>query len=173
MRESLIFAIFIVFSLFMLRGQKVAFAACSKAGEGCGASSVPPGATCCLGLRCADVDLNPAVGEYKCETAFGFIGHPYDPFGTGGYGPGDLGVFLSNVVKAIFVVSGLLLFLYLVFGGFKYMMAGGDEKAVMAAKNMLTNAGVGIAIVVAAWFITKVLEVVLGIDILSTKFVGP
>lgn len=161
-------AFVLLVGILLLLGGGVAQAACRRAGESCGQKVVPgPGSgvidlgVCCVGLSC---DSN------KCVPVFGEVTQPYGP---GGYGPEDLGVFLSYVVSAISVVAGILLFFYLVFGGFRYMMAGGDEKAVMAAKNMITNAGIGMVIIATAWFIAKVLEVVLGIKILSTDFVGP
>ena len=107
---------------------------------------------------------------------FGKIENPYagtygETAGWGGtYG---LGKFINNLIRGILVGGGLLLFLYLIFGGFRYLTAGGDEKAIDAAKKILTNAAVGLVIVVGAWFIAKILETVLGVNILSPEFVGP
>jgi len=88
--------------------------------------------------------------------------------GTFGYATTATGFgdFLNNVTIAVFGVSGLLFFLYLLFGAFKYMTAGGDDKAVQEAKKALTHASVGLGIVVFSYFIAEILSVVLGIDIL-------
>ncbi|MFW6110138.1 MAG: hypothetical protein ACOC6Q_01810, partial [Patescibacteria group bacterium] len=79
----------------------------------------------------------------------------------------------GNVVNAVFVVGGLLLFGYLIFGGFKFMTAGGDEEAVEKAKTMLTNAIIGLIIIATAYFITLILGQILAIDILHPEFTGP
>lgn len=105
------------------------------------------------------------MAEYPIE-----IGSPskYPP------GTGSLGALLNNVINAITVGAGVLLFLYLVYGGFKYMSAGGDEKAVDAAKKILTNAVIGLVIVVCAYFIVAIVGTILGFsDIFELEFVGP
>lgn len=79
---------------------------------------------------------------------------------------GNLGDVVSKIVPAAITLAGLLTFLYLILGGFKYMTAGGDEKAVTAAKTMITNAVIGLIIVFAAYWIMWILETVLGLDIL-------
>ncbi|MFW6143694.1 MAG: pilin [Patescibacteria group bacterium] len=105
------------------------------------------------------------------NNPFGNIANPYES----GYGRQEtaLGSFIGNVVNAVFVVGGLLLFGYLIFGGFKFMTAGGDEEAIEKAKTMLTNAIIGLIIIATAYFITMILQTILGIDILSPEFVGP
>lgn len=91
--------------------------------------------------------------------------------------PGEttsLGALLNNVINAIAMGAGLLLFVYLIFGGFKYMIAGGDEKAVNEAKKILTNATIGLIIVVCAYFIVAIVGTILGFsDIFKLEFAGP
>jgi len=71
------------------------------------------------------------------------------------------------------VAAGILLFAYLLFGGFKYITAGGDEKAVDSAKRMLTNAVVGMIIIAFAYFIVGIIGKVLGIEIFKLEFPKP
>ena len=73
-----------------------------------------------------------------------------------------LGDFLTNIASAVAIGGGILLFLYLVYGGFRYLTAGGDEKAVDTAKRIMTNAVIGLVIIVTAFFITEILGTVLG-----------
>jgi hypothetical protein len=106
------------------------------------------------------------------EPLFGIIKPPPGIEVTGGYGTSGTGMrnFLDNVVAAILSTAGLLMFFYLLFGGFKYITAGGDDKAVQEAKKIITNALVGLVIVATAWFMAKILGTVLGIDILNPTF---
>lgn len=53
--------------------------------------------------------------------------------------------------------AGLIFFAMLIFGGFRYMTAGGDEKAAADAQKTLTRAIIGLVIVVAAVLITQLL----------------
>ena len=78
------------------------------------------------------------------------------------------GAVFTTMLPNIFIAAGLLMFFYLIFGGFKYLTAGGDEKAVMAAKNTLTNAVIGMIIVFCSYWIVWIIQVVLGVEIIST-----
>lgn len=80
----------------------------------------------------------------------------------------NFGGLLTTLVPNIFILAGLLTFFYLIFGGFKYMTAGGDEKAVTSAKNMITNAAVGLIIIFCAWWIMHIIEIVIGVSIFGT-----
>ena len=79
----------------------------------------------------------------------------------------SLGSVLSKLLPAVLTLAGLLTFGLLILGGFKYLTAGGDEKAVTAAKNTLTNAIIGLIIVFMAYWIITILESVLGLNIVS------
>lgn len=63
----------------------------------------------------------------------------------------------ANSLKAIFALAGVVAFVVLVMGGFKYITAGGDEKAVGEAQKMLTGAIGGLVLVVAAYAILNIL----------------
>jgi len=92
-----------------------------------------------------------------------------------GYGEerSALGELLNNVITTASVAAGILLFVYLIFGGFKYITAGGDEKAVGEAKRMLTNAVVGMITLAFAYFIVGIIGKVLGVEIFKLEFPGP
>jgi len=72
----------------------------------------------------------------------------------------DLGAVVTAIVPAIFGVGGLLTFSFLMLGGIKYVTAGGDDKAVQEAKKMLTNAIIGLAILISSFWIMNILEAV-------------
>lgn len=77
------------------------------------------------------------------------------------------GAVFTTMLPNIFIAAGLLMFFYLIFGGFKYLTAAGDEKAIMAAKNTLTNAVIGLTIIFCSWWIIRIIEVIFGMAILS------
>ena len=85
-----------------------------------------------------------------------------------------LGELLTNVASTVALGGGILLFLYLVYGGFCYLTAGGDEKAVDTAKKIMTNAVIGLIIIVTAFFIAEILGTVLGFgNIFELVFPSP
>lgn len=63
----------------------------------------------------------------------------------------------SNVLKGLFALAGIAAFIILLMGGFKYITAGGDEKAVGEAQKMLTGAVGGLVLVMAAYALLNIL----------------
>lgn len=74
---------------------------------------------------------------------------------------------VSGAISLALLVVALVFFFILVMGGLKWVMSGGDQKNVEAARNQITNALVGLAIVFAAFAIMKLIEIVFGISLLS------
>jgi hypothetical protein len=75
----------------------------------------------------------------------------------------NLGTIISTVIPYLFGAAGLLLLLYLVWGGFSYMLSGGDPKGTESAKQKITNALVGFTIVFVAYWLVQILGTILGI----------
>lgn len=95
--------------------------------------------------------------------------------GTGHYGQGgpDFAEFIANMISVVIIVSGIAFFLYLAMGGLRYITAGGDVKQTQEATKQITHAIIGLAIVAAAFAITRVVGRVLGVDIFHPVFKGP
>lgn len=81
--------------------------------------------------------------------------------------PGDKPVTLGNILNVaipyLFGIAGFLLLLYLIFGGFSYMMSGGDPKAAESAKQKITNAVIGFVIIFVAYWLVQLLGMILGV----------
>lgn len=79
--------------------------------------------------------------------------------GSDGMGYKTEDVAIEVVVgKAIQVLLGLLGIIFLIltiYGGFKWMMAGGDTGEVAKAKSVLTNGVIGLIIVLSAYAISS------------------
>jgi|GEM_PF-670763 len=84
----------------------------------------------------------------------------------------SLGGTVSLLVTYLLPGAGLLMLLYLIFGGFQYMLSGGDPKAVQAAKGKITGAIVGFIIVFLAYWIVQAVAIILGISSIQQTFVG-
>lgn len=74
---------------------------------------------------------------------------------------------VSGAISLVMLVVALVFFFMLVLGGLKWVMSEGDEKNVTNARNQITNALIGLAIVFAAWAIVKLIETIFGISIIS------
>lgn len=79
----------------------------------------------------------------------------------------DLGTFVSKTIPAILLVASLATFLYLLYGGVEWIISGGDKGKIDAAKQKITQAIIGLAIVASSWAIFQLITYFFGIDILG------
>lgn len=81
----------------------------------------------------------------------------------------DLEKVFENVVTSLLALGGIVLFLMLLSGGFKYLTSGGDEKAVAGAKATLTYAIGGLVLLAGSYLILRIISDFTGADV--TNFV--
>ena len=85
---------------------------------------------------------------------------------------GDIGPIVSELIKYLFPLAGLLLLLYLLFGGLQLMTSGGDPKKMQDAKGKLTNALIGFMIVFVSYWLVQIIGRILGIEAIANIFGG-
>lgn len=95
-------------------------------------------------------------GDYEIQPPPGFK-----------FAGGTIGDILSALLPYIYVLAGLILFIYLIIGGFGLLTSGGDPKAVESAKGKITNAVVGFIIIFISYWLVQILEIVFGVEILG------
>ena len=80
-----------------------------------------------------------------------------------------IGSLINVLVKNIFVVAGLLLFLLLIFAGVQFIVSsgGGDEKQMEQSRNAITAALIGFALIFAAYWIVQIIEFMTGVSIFN------
>lgn len=67
----------------------------------------------------------------------------------------DLEVIFRNILNIVVRFAGIAAFIMIIIGGFQYLTAGGDPKKAESAKNTLTYAILGLALLIIGWFILK------------------
>lgn len=67
------------------------------------------------------------------------------------------------VITLLFVVGVIAAVAYLIYGGIKWVMSGGDKSGVEAARNHIVAAIVGLIIIAAAFFIISFVFAILGV----------
>lgn len=77
---------------------------------------------------------------------------------------------INALLPYIFSAAGILLLIYLVFGGFQFLTSGGDPGKTAAARSKITNALLGIGIVFTAYWIVQVVGMFLGISQIGEIF---
>lgn len=76
----------------------------------------------------------------------------------------SLGGVVNVFVPYLFGIAGILLLLYLIWGGFGLMLSRGDPKAVEGAKSKITNAVIGFVIIFVAFWLVQILGQIFGIE---------
>ena len=69
-----------------------------------------------------------------------------------------------RVVDAAIIGAGILLLVYLVYGGVEWLTSGGDKAKLESARAKLTNALIGVAIIAASYAIWIVALTFFGIN---------
>jgi len=85
----------------------------------------------------------------------------------------DLQEIFKNVVNVALGFAGIAFFILLLVGGFKYMSAGGDPKAIDSAKKTLTAAIAGLLVVILSFLVLVFIKEFTGVDLTEFKIVNP
>ena len=71
------------------------------------------------------------------------------------------------IIRFILLVAFVLAFVMLLIGGIRWITAGGDEKGVASARNMITAALIGLVIVLIAYALIRLVEIFFGVNIIT------
>lgn len=74
---------------------------------------------------------------------------------------------IGRLLLYVFVIVGLLLFFYLIYGVFTMLSAFGNPQSISAGTTIITRALIGFVIVFSAYWIVQIIELVLGLRILN------
>jgi cytochrome bd-type quinol oxidase subunit 2 len=72
---------------------------------------------------------------------------------------------VSAILGTATIVAGIVLLLMLVMGGIEYITSSGDEKQTASAKRRISNAVLGLVIVVSSMTVTTIILKMFGIDL--------
>ena len=81
----------------------------------------------------------------------------------------DLETVFQSVITWIAIIGGFLAFIALIIGGFKYIVARGDPKALSGAQSTITWALIGLALIIIAWLILVFIDEFTGVSV--TEFI--
>jgi hypothetical protein len=79
----------------------------------------------------------------------------------------NIGAYVSQIVGLFLIVASLATLVYLVMGGVQWIMAGSDKSKVSEARDRLTNAIIGLAIVAASWAVFILLNYFFGLGLVG------
>lgn len=100
------------------------------------------------GVSIADTPLGPGKGT---------LGNTYPQIST----------LVTIILKNSLTIAGIILLALLIFGGLSYIIgAGGDPKKAEQAQGVITSSLIGFAVVLTAYFIIQIIEVITGVNII-------
>lgn len=80
---------------------------------------------------------------------------------------------ITAIIRFILIVAFIAAFIMLLIGGIRWILAGGDEKAVSSARGTITAALIGLVIVLLSFAIIKLVEAFFGVTIISGEIEIP
>lgn len=85
---------------------------------------------------------------------------------------GNDSTLIANIINILLVVAVLLAIVFLIYGGIRWIMSGGDKAKVDTARSTIISAIIGLVIAFAAFFIISLVQYFFGInDCKDKKFV--
>lgn len=83
----------------------------------------------------------------------GFLGQiGVTAYGTEAADPRQI---VAKLINVFISIMAALLIIYILYGGFRYMTAAGNDEHVKEAKTIIRNAIIGLVIILTAWSITR------------------
>jgi len=74
----------------------------------------------------------------------------------------DFGSLLTYIINWFLSLVGLIAVLMLIFGGFRYLVSGGNDESTTKAKNTIMYAIIGIVVVILSYAIVSTITWALG-----------
>jgi len=79
---------------------------------------------------------------------------------------------ITKAVEMVFIAGIIFFFFMLIIGGVQWIASGGDKQAIESARGRLTNALIGMVILLGSYAILKLIGLIFGIDILTLDIGG-
>ncbi len=66
--------------------------------------------------------------------------------------------FILKIINIALSVAGLIAVLFLIIGGFRYITSAGNEETAEQAKKVITNAIIGVVVIILSFVIVRVIS---------------
>ncbi len=81
----------------------------------------------------------------------------------------SIGGLLSSWLPNVYVVAGIILFFFILMGGFTMIMNAGNTEKTQQGQKVLTSAVVGFVLLFASYWIIQVIQIITGVPILGSE----
>ena len=80
---------------------------------------------------------------------------------------------ISVIIKNLYVFVGIILLIMIFVGGLGMILNAGNPEATKNSNKTMTSAVMGFAILIGAYWIVKIIEIIFGLNILNPGGVTP
>ena len=77
---------------------------------------------------------------------------------------------ISNVINFLFMFLGATALIFLIYGAIRFVVSGGDQKALQSARGTMTYAVIGLVLILLSYVIINTVTTALGLGNLLDKF---
>lgn len=110
------------------------------------------------------------AGEQNLGARIGGPGlGPFSQVGSAVEGLKNITSVVSSIIGVMTIAAGIWFIFHFIIGGIQWLGSGGDKHALEQARGRITNAFIGLIIVVAGITILSLASVFLGFDFLITN----
>jgi hypothetical protein len=95
------------------------------------------------------------ISKVFAQNPVDIVGTVTNPLSYGGV-TGGLTVFLTNILRVVFVVAGIVAFINFLLSGFKYMTAAGDSKKLQEAWDRIWQSLIGLILIMGSFALVTV-----------------
>lgn len=82
----------------------------------------------------------------------------------------SIGNLVSNAITIMFIIGGLAVLVFIVWGAIDWITSEGDKEKISAARKKITNSLIGLALLALSFFIITLAGQVVGFNPLETEF---
>jgi hypothetical protein len=93
-----------------------------------------------------------------------------DPAESGPASAAIVAIFIARFLAAALSIGAIAFLLYLVWGAYKWLTSGGDQKQLAMARSHISQAIVGLLILASIFAITNIITPLLGLDFLTPSW---
>ena len=79
----------------------------------------------------------------------------------------NIGDIIGTLLPYFLTLAGIIMFAFIIWGGFDILTSTGDPKRVKSGRERITYAVIGFIVMFAAYWITRIIETIFGIQILG------
>ncbi len=78
-------------------------------------------------------------------------------------------MFLRTLINVMLGIAGVASFIFLLWGGLQWILAGGDKEGTEKARKKITAALIGLALVFSAYALLFIMRALFNIDVISVN----